>query len=634
MKRPSVILLLPLLLLLFACGSNSEADRLLSAADSLSCTAPDSALRLLTSASFASADRPSGSAAAPAGKALTTSQRMRLELLRARCMNKTFIPVGVDMRTPSDSMLLLVAGYYDRHGSPNEQMEAHYLLGCAYRDMGEAPRAVDCYLDAIAKADTTAENCDYRILSSVYAQMAFMFHQQLLLEKELMAHRKACYYNYLCRDTLKALYENKMEAGVYALQNKYDSAEIVVKKVIEQYDIIGCSQEAIITSTMLMHLYIDMPERMSELGELIKKYEEESKLFDDNHELHDSDKLYYRYKGKYLESNNLLDSAEYTYRKMVYPNMPLTSKNAMYEGLLSIYSKRHQTDSIAKYAKLYCAVNDSSIVIRDQEQTTLSVSAFNYLRYQKLARYNSDKASQRLLAIVVISSGAVLCIILLFMYIAKKRAERNRLMSDYVEISENYEKQLSQLAQKEKNHELLVETVNKKLGKAKKENDKLHLFIKDLNTIHEDEKLSLMSEIDYLKIKAEHIEQKFGLLCRQEKTNPFFEMGIVKRIRIYAKQHNKLLEDNDKLQLFQAAAEKLPHLINDLNNAQNITSLSIDICLLTLLNLKSGEITHLLGISSSQVGNLKKSINRSLFNEDTARTLYINLSLRYGLNTD
>ena len=111
-------------------------------------------------------------------------------------------------------------------------------------------------------------------------------------------------------------------------------------------------------------------------------------------------------------------------------------------------------------------------------------------------------------------------------------------------------------------------------------------------------------------------------------------MGIVKRIRIYAKQNNKLLEDNDRLQLFQAASEKLPHLINDLNNAQNITGLSVDICLLTILNLKSGEITHLLGISSSQVGNLKKSINRTLFNEDTARTLYINLSLRYGLHID
>lgn len=31
---------------------------------------------------------------------------------------------------------------------PNEKMEAHYLLGCIYRDMKEAPKAMQCYQDA------------------------------------------------------------------------------------------------------------------------------------------------------------------------------------------------------------------------------------------------------------------------------------------------------------------------------------------------------------------------------------------------------------------------------------------------------------------------------------------------------
>ena len=52
---------------------------------------------------------------------------MQGELLRARRMNKEYI----DFTT--DSVMKEVAAYYDRHGSPNERMEAHYLLGCAYR---------------------------------------------------------------------------------------------------------------------------------------------------------------------------------------------------------------------------------------------------------------------------------------------------------------------------------------------------------------------------------------------------------------------------------------------------------------------------------------------------------------------
>ena len=74
------------------------------------------------------------------------------------------------------SLAQTLVGYFDRHGTPNERMEARYLLGCAYRDMGEAPRAVDCYLEAAGCADTTAVDCDFWMLASVYAQMAKLYH--------------------------------------------------------------------------------------------------------------------------------------------------------------------------------------------------------------------------------------------------------------------------------------------------------------------------------------------------------------------------------------------------------------------------------------------------------------------------
>ena len=48
-------------------------------------------------------------------------------------MNKNYVPFS------TDSVMQEVADYYDHHGPPNERMEAHYLLGCVYRDMGEAP---------------------------------------------------------------------------------------------------------------------------------------------------------------------------------------------------------------------------------------------------------------------------------------------------------------------------------------------------------------------------------------------------------------------------------------------------------------------------------------------------------------
>ena len=106
---------------------------------------------------------------------------MEALLDRADSLNRAYIPMTGGL----DSLLSEAASYYDRHGSPNEQLRAHYLLGCAYRDMGDAPQALQCYQDAVDRADTLASDCDYHRLMAVYGQMADLFHAQNLPEDEL-----------------------------------------------------------------------------------------------------------------------------------------------------------------------------------------------------------------------------------------------------------------------------------------------------------------------------------------------------------------------------------------------------------------------------------------------------------------
>ena len=74
---------------------------------------------------------------------------MRYRMLEAKVLNKLFKPM------PSDSLFQEVVDYYDSKGAPNEKMEAHYLLGCIYRDMNEAPKAMQCYQDAVESVDTS-----------------------------------------------------------------------------------------------------------------------------------------------------------------------------------------------------------------------------------------------------------------------------------------------------------------------------------------------------------------------------------------------------------------------------------------------------------------------------------------------
>ena len=98
-------------------------------------------------------------------------REMSALLDRADSLNRAYLPMTGGL----DSLLRDAADYYDRHGSANEQMRAHYLLGCAYRDMGEAPAALQCYQDAVDRADTLSDDCDIRRLMSVYGQMAELY---------------------------------------------------------------------------------------------------------------------------------------------------------------------------------------------------------------------------------------------------------------------------------------------------------------------------------------------------------------------------------------------------------------------------------------------------------------------------
>ena len=55
----------------------------------------------------------------------------------------------------NDLLAQALADWFDDHGTPNEQVLAHYLLGRTHADRSEAPAAIAAYHDAIDHADTT-----------------------------------------------------------------------------------------------------------------------------------------------------------------------------------------------------------------------------------------------------------------------------------------------------------------------------------------------------------------------------------------------------------------------------------------------------------------------------------------------
>ena len=163
-----------------------------------------------------------------------TGREMDALLDRADSMNRAYIP----MTDGIDSLLLEATRYYDRHGDANQQMRAHYLLGCAYRDMGEAPAALQSYQDAVDRADTLSSDCDYQRLMAVYGQMSELYDYVCEPERddcsilEMDDERPRSIPDSSIKEFLSARYgiDNMME-----LQNlEKNKRNLIIREVCEQ----------------------------------------------------------------------------------------------------------------------------------------------------------------------------------------------------------------------------------------------------------------------------------------------------------------------------------------------------------------------------------------------------------------
>ena len=617
-------ILLALALLLTACSGDRRLERVLDTADSLLVVSPDSAWLYLQAHSVMQTDG-------------SRRQRMRFELLRATAQNKAYI----DFTT--DSVMREIVDYYDHHGTANEQLQAHYLLGCVYRDLGDAPRAIECYLDAVAKADTTEKLCDYRTLGATYSQMADMYHKQLLLSNEIESRRKAYHFGMIAGDTLVAIDDLKFLSTPYILQNKEDSAEFILKEAILLYQKYGHSQDVLKASTMLMNLYSMKVSNQKELKILIDQFETECDLFDENHELPPSKRQYYYYKGRYFEMTNQLDSAELCYRKIYSPNMSFTAKDPMYRGLLSVFQKRHQVDSIAKYAMLFAEVNDSSIAVKDQEMTAKMSAIYNYSRYQQQSQKDSERAYQANLRFVVILAVAIILLAVLSLIVKtyhakqqKKQKEIELLKMTFANTLDLHKQKNRELQQLEDTHQKVLMLIQQELGKAQKENNtyrqkysEAQRRIEEINGDYEREKNRLEEEIQVLRESLETQKQQKEISIHLENLNSFYQAEIVKKVKDISSNPLLQMEHQDMETLIQAAKDYLPKLIRDLSKFRKTTKQSVCVCVFVAMEFRTDEIANLLGVSGQRVTNIKATLNECLFGDNSAKSLYENLRKRY-----
>lgn len=315
----------------------------------------------------------------------------------------------------NDTLAEALVAYFDRHGNANERMRAKYILGRTYYCLGELPRALETYFEAADCADTTAADCDFKILSRIYAQKADIFHKQVQPRSQLENLRMAEHYGWKGKDTLQAIECYAQMADAYDYLHFVDSVIIVTDSCIHLFKNIGNDNRAnqIVFRKLLPLLKTRNIEKVSYCFNI---YENNSGFFDNNRNIEKGREIYYYIKGEYYLAINQLDSAEMMFRRELRDGKDLNNQIAGSKGLQNVYEQKRIPDSIAKYATLSYELNDSAYLLSEMQNIQKLQASYNYNHHKFLAEKSRLEARVAWLVLAV----SILAFVLVGILFGKK----------------------------------------------------------------------------------------------------------------------------------------------------------------------------------------------------------------------
>ena len=565
--KEKVIYLLLILLILASCAGNRKYDDLMQRADSIMNVDDDSAtvaIRMLDDVK-------------PQLPEFSQSQKMHYELLRHKAMNKACITFT------SDSVMKEVVDYYDHHGSANERMLANYVLGCVYRDMHEAPMALEYYNKATEQADTTATDCDYGTLYRVYSQMGFLFSKQYLLYQELNAFDKAEKYAYLAKDTLNAIINYQNQGEVYDFLGKKDSAIAINLQAAKLFKKHGNDYAAAIAFGCNYNYYIEKKDSIN-AKKAFEAYN--STGYEGNSEYEDSKAYVLCLKGTYYMFTGQLDSACYILQQSLRLCKSYSIKAATTKALAQYYAKVNQPAMAMKYALQSSEYNDSDLIGARKTQLQQVQAMYDYSRNQEIAKNAEQKAerSTRMNYMIVLSC---LMLFLLLSYIYRKQIA---IKKKKIAVSKRlYEDSLLKLKRLQDERAKLV---------AENDNKLAQVIMEKENTISK------------LKAEITHIQERYSLSSVSDADLILKDSSIYKKIKFIEVHPKEKMCEEDWKELADTIEEVVPNFIPVLKNRLN--DKDYQICLLIRLGFSTSSIARLLGLSDAAISKSRKTMLKKI----------------------
>ena len=558
-------------LMLSACAGDRRADILFERVESIMEDAPDSALAILDSAESEMRD-------------YSKADRMRYQLLKAEAMNKAFMDMA-SLQDMSD-----VLDFYMHHGSKGDKVKANYLMGCIYRDRGNSPEALRYMKDALHEADTLGDDVNYKQISIIYSQIAFLFNQQRFPQHEIPMLKKASKYALLSGDTLHSILYEERISGAYYMMGKLDSSFIISKKSYEAFTKIGEVNCAASSLAPIIAYYLKR-DSINPAKKAIDEY-----LSEMSYETEDGDMVlrypyFYNYLGIYYDKTGKLDSAMIAFRRLLSSSDDYNYKENGYRGLLSVFSQKNEPDSVFKYARLYADANDSANILFSANEISRANMLYDYSESQELALMKSEEANRLWRVIYIIPVFVILILFFIYSYVKRQRIKRNK---EFSEANRLYFDTLAKYKKVYDENRLLESSISKYRIEKEKELEALRVSLsqyqKSLDTGQWDIEHSLL---DDELVKRLH-EYTYRLVEPSETEWDALEI-VVKRL--------------------------LPDFYDSIINGNaTLNAQEKKVCLLTKLHFIPSEVATLLGVTKQRVTNLRSNINEKMFGEKGSKS--------------
>lgn len=563
MNKARVILIYMLIFMSLSSCSNRKYEQTITRADNLMELSQDSARSALA---ILDSIRPDLS---KMGK----STQMRYQLVYAKGMNKGY----VDFTT--DSLMKEIVDYYDNHGTCQQQMLAHYLLGCVYRDLGDSPASLSCYNDAVEKVDTTSSDCDYKLLTRVYEQQGALFLSQSMPQNALSAYQKAEKYAWIAKDTLSAVLSYEHLGNIYEYMDNMNKVIEVYENASRRYRQYGYPVQSARALGGAIQALI-LTKQYAKAKKYMDVFEAESGYFQkDSCYSYINYSHYYYLKGLYcLESHS--DSAKYWFTKCQEFAKTNNNKSFSAYAWYLYYIKHQQMDSVAKYSEQAFAYNDSANLDMERDLMQKMQAIYDYDRWKNVAHNEEIKATRAnltLLVSILVSVSVIIIGILTFLVYRKKR----KLELQEKEEQENLIRQ--QIYDTKQELELLRTVNDRKIADVIKEKEQtINKLKEDLKDIRDKYSNSSLSDVDIL----------------------LKESSIYKRIKYLELHPKETMRENDWIELEETIEQLIPSFIPLLKNRLNV--IAYRICLLVKLEISTSSIAILLGLSSSAISKYRK----------------------------